>query len=324
MPLEAFSNALIGLYEIAEHTTPDDFPAEALRQIQKLIEFDGAMFGNGAIAADASQGLVIEQAYIYNRDKNLLQEYSEVLGADPIARAFLDGIEQPLACDCAEVYALEGLEQLAALAQRHDLRNLLLKGQKPTAETSALGLALYRAAGPQFDDADVMLMHVLWPHVLHATRVNLQRALRLTDPHGQTRALALVNSRGMIDVMNDAMTELLRLEWPGFNGRGLPSDALGILVAQGVFRGKRIEISVTAKYGYLACVARRTPLVDMLSPSERAVADHFSKGLQHKEIAVRLNVSPNTVRNQIAQIYQKLGVHSKAELVRTLSSRVAR
>ena len=46
---------------------------------------------------------------------------------------------------------------------------------------------------------------------------------------------------------------------------------------------------------------------------ERAVLVlQFARGMTHKEIAAHLNVSPHTVRNQLAQVYLKLGVHDKA------------
>ena len=93
------------------------------------------------------------------------------------------------------------------------------------------------------------------------------------------------------------------------------------LLNTGVYRGRRIEIRAEQKYGYIACTARRIAVIDTLAPSERAVAERYAKGMKREEIARGLKVSPHTVRNQLANVYEKLGVHSKAELARLLLGR---
>lgn len=54
--------------------------------------------------------------------------------------------------------------------------------------------------------------------------------------------------------------------------------------------------------------------VDRLSPRERQVARQVARGFTNAQIACVLGSSPFTVRNQIARIFQKLEVDSRAEL----------
>jgi DNA-binding CsgD family transcriptional regulator len=49
------------------------------------------------------------------------------------------------------------------------------------------------------------------------------------------------------------------------------------------------------------------------------VADLVAEGLQTKQVAATLFVSPKTVEGHLTNIYAKLGVHSRAELVRVHS-----
>lgn len=51
-----------------------------------------------------------------------------------------------------------------------------------------------------------------------------------------------------------------------------------------------------------------------LSARERQVVTLVARGLQNKEIALAIGTSPNTVRNQLAQIFGKTGVSSRTEL----------
>jgi DNA-binding NarL/FixJ family response regulator len=53
------------------------------------------------------------------------------------------------------------------------------------------------------------------------------------------------------------------------------------------------------------------------------VADLVAQGLQTKQVAARLFVSPKTVEGHLTRIYGKLGVGSRTELARWLDSETA-
>jgi len=53
-----------------------------------------------------------------------------------------------------------------------------------------------------------------------------------------------------------------------------------------------------------------------LSPREQEVLGFLVEGFEYKEIAQKMQTSPNTVRNHIANIYKKLHVTSKAQAIR--------
>lgn len=52
-----------------------------------------------------------------------------------------------------------------------------------------------------------------------------------------------------------------------------------------------------------------------LTSREKDVLGLICEGLADKEIAARLKLAPNTVRNHVATMYSKLGVHSRAEAI---------
>jgi two-component system nitrate/nitrite response regulator NarL len=52
-----------------------------------------------------------------------------------------------------------------------------------------------------------------------------------------------------------------------------------------------------------------------LTPREKEILFHVAAGLQNKEVARDLGLSPATVRNHVHNILVKLGVHSKLEAV---------
>lgn len=52
-----------------------------------------------------------------------------------------------------------------------------------------------------------------------------------------------------------------------------------------------------------------------LTPAESAVLAHLASGLSNKEIAARLEVSPNTVKTHLARVFDKLGARRRTEAI---------
>jgi DNA-binding NarL/FixJ family response regulator len=61
-----------------------------------------------------------------------------------------------------------------------------------------------------------------------------------------------------------------------------------------------------------------------LSSREKDVLYLLVDGLDYKEIAVRLSISPNTVRTHISNVYQKLQITSKAQAIRLVQGHKGR
>jgi DNA-binding CsgD family transcriptional regulator len=68
-------------------------------------------------------------------------------------------------------------------------------------------------------------------------------------------------------------------------------------------------------------VGGRPPSSGALTPTERRVAELVAEGLQTKQVAGRLFVSPKTVEGHLSRIYGKLGVRSRTELAHRLGER---
>lgn len=62
------------------------------------------------------------------------------------------------------------------------------------------------------------------------------------------------------------------------------------------------------------------PPLTGLSKRERAVAELVAAGLRDSEVAIRMYLSPFTVKGHLKSVYRKLGVRSRVELARVLIS----
>jgi DNA-binding NarL/FixJ family response regulator len=66
-------------------------------------------------------------------------------------------------------------------------------------------------------------------------------------------------------------------------------------------------------------IAGRTPAGDVLTPTERRVAELVADGRANKEIAATLVVTVKAVEAHLTRIYGKLNVRSRTELTRLLA-----
>jgi DNA-binding NarL/FixJ family response regulator len=57
-----------------------------------------------------------------------------------------------------------------------------------------------------------------------------------------------------------------------------------------------------------------------LTPSEQRVAELAASGMKNRDVATTLFISPKTVEANLARIYRKLGIKSRAELGRHMGS----
>ena len=91
-----------------------------------------------------------------------------------------------------------------------------------------------------------------------------------------------------------------------------PSELVGAVLA--VSRGE-VVFAPTVMPQVLRLLRPRTPTTETLSARETEVLQLLADGVPTEEIAARLYLSVNTVRNHVHSIIRKLGVHSRLEAV---------
>jgi len=83
-------------------------------------------------------------------------------------------------------------------------------------------------------------------------------------------------------------------------------------------RGRSLRLD-GGDYLLLSFRVERTVCTGTLTPAERAVATSILAGASNAQIACERKRSVRTVANQIASIFQKLGVSSRVELAGALA-----
>lgn len=83
------------------------------------------------------------------------------------------------------------------------------------------------------------------------------------------------------------------------------------------FRVENEDSSVASMASEASSMSLFDPTVQ-LSPAQNKVLDRLLTGLSEKEVAAILEISHHTVHNHVREIYSRLGVNSRAELMAKL------
>ena len=169
-----------------------------------------------------------------------------------------------------------------------------------------------------FTDGERSILETLLPHLVTAWRQ--RQALHRYESGGQAEVSvgghAVVDDKGMLQTVEARLSSLLRGVWPNWNGPLLPAEAARVL-REGSVRVAGLEVRIVPGQGRHLLSVRKLG-DDGLTLAETKVARLFADGGSNRAVAAQLGVSPATVRNQLASIYRKLDIHSKAELARLI------
>lgn len=315
LAMDAFVADLTRLYRLASSAPVDEFPRRALDLLRDWIEFDGAVFGFGE---PASGVIRMDGVCVYNRDQALLPKYAELSRFDPVTRHFVNrpGVIQNV--DTQDRYRGRENQPLAAYSKAYDLRHLLLVGDDQPDHRRLRWVVLYRGIRKAFDACEELRMAAAWRHLACALDLNRARVLDLHAPPEGRRSLALVSRRGVLEIADRAFMSLARREWRDLSDTRLPPAALKSLLEGVPYLGRQVELHFSGRGEQVVCEARERGAEASLSAREAQVARLYAVGNSYREIAEQLGSSPNTVRVQLARVYQKLDINDKATLARAL------
>jgi DNA-binding NarL/FixJ family response regulator len=327
--MDSRSKLLLDIYHHAHDASAADLDRFVLDGIRRVIAFDSA-----AIAGfDHDPGAGLQTVALHLHDAPIERFLAR---RDVIGHETLDESEQLLSRDVVlqRAWAQRGTSVFAdllgmrlptdvkAYLHRYDTAHALAYVSPSTGASSATAIALWQPAGVQgYVASDAAEADALFPHVLQARAINRRLMLASLAEPGD-HMVALTDFQGCLQFFEPGAVAMLQREWPQWTPPLLPPALMAALARDrdGAYRGAAVWIRAT-RHGGLLCLAIQAPdrLPALLSSAEQRVAVLAAAGLQNKEIARQLGVSPATVRNQLHAVYRKLGVADRRGLARVIS-----
>ncbi len=317
------SNFLLKLYRGAVDLPANMFKDWALDEAQRVIRFDSSVWGAGC-NVEASQP-TIHSIHLYRIDSSFMASWFEHYTEDTLIRKMAQNPGRTVSVNASKEF--RGLEIYEKHCKRFGMEHLLgtMDIDSDTQLLNAIGLYRKNPQDP-FTEEERLLNEELFPHLIEALRLNWLSNL----PHlysavqkSSFNSLAACNAEGLLQMAMPSFVEAVRQEWPQWRGPLLPPPVTEAILAEAPkYVGKKAVVGFHTMSDLILLRIRSRVPADDLSSRELEIARFFADGADYKTVAQSLSLSPSTVRNHLNNIYFKLDINDKTNLVSELAKLV--
>lgn len=328
--MEIPNNLILDIYDSAQHCPVSDFNDYVLNIFNKAVQFDSAMIVD--LAVTPNKEFLVQSLHLHGTPVDRFQDRHSVLGSENFDQ---NGSISTRDLALKSAYAQRGKSVVTDIektffdadilkyCKKYETAHSLafISGQASAGTISAISFA--RASEKNaFQKNHNNTADLLLPHILQARKINRSLTANIfAEPYDSSTVLA--NFNGCLHFLEDKAIKLFQLEWKQWTPPLLPASLIASLreSEEKIFIGASIYVKASVQ-GNIVClvVAAKNNQEMALSNAEYRTAKLAAEGLQYKEIARKLGVSPATVRNQLHSAYKKLGVSNKAALSSALPS----
>ena len=316
--MEISNNVLLDIYDSAQYCSVSDFNEHALAKFKKIVQFDSAAMADFSITPNRE--FSIQSLHLHAAPVEKLLERKKLVGPEKLNQngslssrdaAFKAAYTQRGKSLITEIEATVLDSDLLHYCRKYETAHSLAFVSGETSAGTISSIVLWRATRKNaYQEKHSHAANLLLPHILQARKINRRlTAFFPTELHDSSTLLADFN--GCLHFVEQKAIQLLQLEWKQWTPPLLPRQLIESLRKnkEKVFIGVSICAKASVQGNMICLVVTAKNNQEMkLSSAEYRTAKLAAEGLQYKEIARQLGVSPATVRNQLHSAYTKLGV----------------
>lgn len=315
---DELSSLVLTLYRASRERPAGEFQRAALELIKPVLAFDSGWWGSGVITAESA--LSIHTLHLHQMSPDAPVEYKRCTARDPIVSAAVERGSGVYRVNASVWFSRKQRSlEYPPFLKNNGITNAMAGYTLNRNDGFASWISLFRA-NPNYDYShrDQNLMQVLFPHLMEALSINRLLHLKQFDGSQPRFQLAIVDKRGMLYHAESGFIGLLREEFRSPITDRLPTDLIASLDGSGRYAGRTLVIQCSQSAGLLFLKARARLPVDVLSKRETDIAHLMAQGFDYRKISQDLNISPETVRSHFKNIYKKLHISNKAQLIAML------
>ena len=309
--LDRFSTFLVDLYALVEDSPDAHFQALALTAAARAVPFDSALWAVGAVTAE---GPLVHGVELLNQPPQMMADWERIKHLDTLFQAaFARSGEVIVATGDGPADGPPFDPLIQAHTRRYGMQEIISTILLDPPSRLFTAISLYRArAGNSFSEAEVRVARNVFAHLTLAWTRRRLRSVSAGIGESSPGAIALADSHGLLHVASPAFLSALHTEWPDWAGPVLP-PALQQL-KDSTYSGRNFVGTAASQGTMVRHQLRPRGLIDDLSKREFEVARLVASGLDYRDIAARLKLAPETVRNHLKNIYRKTGAHNRTQL----------
>lgn len=328
MQLAQLNNKILGIYAHAQSDDIAGLSQAVFSSIKSVINFDSAGYCDFQLTSKAD--FKITSALSFNISAaEKLRARAEYVGIEKINADGKLESSDPLLCSAynangnSKFACVSQLKNnaLAAYAKETEANNSLTMVIKDLPKSQVKTLSIWRGREKAlFLPHEAAIADILLPHVFQSVAIN-QRVNQLKHTDTPDMMLAICTFDGVLRFIDELAVNLLQKEFTNWAPPLLPDKILHALqtVSKKTYISKHFTLSASRIDTLRYLKIRRAFTFDQLTPTELVVAEHIAKGLSYKAISQKLGTQPATVRNQVHNVYVKLGISGKAALMQMMA-----
>jgi DNA-binding CsgD family transcriptional regulator len=321
--LPEYSGLLLEIYGLAQRCPVDQFQDQALSMLKRSLAFDSSMWGTATMR---ETGIDIHSIHLHNSSPAMLEAYDRVKHCDTAAVQVTAHPTMTIGF-CVDDFPGRGNTAFRQFLHDFGHRNFLITSDINPGTRFTQWVSLYRSdLAARCLASEVDLLACLAPHLMQALAINrLVHLNRLVNDTARAKwAVAIADERGVLYHADDRFNAIVCAAWRTEDAGHLPQKLLRQLLdhpTQAQVSDGGVIVRRIREQGLLFLKARPREAVDTLSDREFLVARLLAHGLTQKQVAAKLNRSPETIRTQIKAIFNKLDINNVAVIGALLAVR---
>lgn len=312
MQIEAFSDLVLRLTHAALELGPKEHQAKLVDALASVTQFDCAWWGWSNFAAGRT---TLVNTATFNLPGSFESAFRAVAHLDP----FIQHGRKLLVFAKSVQTDQIGLQQHFAQFLKAFEISSVLNGHCHLSGDAEFNffMSLYRKGGrPGFSREETDDFRIILRHLEQSLSLTLRAELRGAASAGGGEA-AILSSGG--HVVRATRGFRARLQEDGLTNTESRRVLSELSAGRTEWRGRTVILDTTVYAPGLLLVRLSSHAHSgLLSPAERRVLALYLRGDTMRQVAERMGVSVNTVRNQIASIYRKTGVRGKMALAQKM------
>jgi DNA-binding CsgD family transcriptional regulator len=320
--LTEFSRLLVTLYRSAQELPVHQFQDAVLEAIKPSLPFDASIWGTASMAAD---GIDIHSLHRHQFPEEMMAAFERVKHQDSAAVRVTGQPTMTIGFSAREEFAGEHQADIRRFSEEYSVHHCFITADIHPATAFAQWVSLFRSDPERpCSEPEIELLSELAPHLMQALAINrLVHLDRLVGDTARERwSVAIADTRGMLYHADARFRDLVGPEWPFEQPDQLPRELVQrLLQDEERMVGRHVVVQRTLDHGLLYLRARERHEVDSLSSREFMVASLLATGLTQKQIALKVERSPETVHSQVKAIFEKLRINNVAPLATLLALR---
>jgi len=309
---QTVSQLILRIYQTVDQCSSNQLKEALFEVVQDYVAFDSGKWIVGRLNNNCFE--------VYSRCSYLLPEDNLYSNA-PIY--FQDSIINPMfeqpgqTLNVNSEFLATHADQMAAteaLSARMDVRAALSTLIQRDGFTDVSIFSIYRKPDqPDFTEEERLSIETIAPHIIQAFHLGAQ--IKQSQEWDGDQHWAIVDNQNYIRYCSDQFREFIGSQVGEPVDQKLPellTDALKQREPHlGTLSVERRSLAGNAEF--ISLVERG--VLSQLTPSEKRVVEHYARGLSYKKVAQQLDISHHTVIKHVNNVYRKLNINNKNQLI---------